>query len=300
MRAAAARLGRRRPRPLPPIRGAASRADLQHCWDLVQRSDYEAYCCLRLAPASIQPALVAIRAFNVETAAVKTVAGENVLAGRVRIQFWRDAIEAIYGDGEAGAAQSNEPLTRALAAELPARGLTAAHFHRILDARERDLEVPPPNPKRNWLRLTLTLTVTEQPDALRDVEAYADATQSSLLYLYLELLQLDADAMRRAQRVAQNFGVAIGVATALRALPHLVPLGATGVPRDLARKHELYTRTLLQGPRTEAEGEAMAAATYDMARLAHGYLDEGVELVRELEAGPQNPKTLAPILTLRA
>eukprot|EP00968_Pinguiococcus_pyrenoidosus_P022477 scaffold3272_cov239-Pinguiococcus_pyrenoidosus.AAC.5 len=66
----------------------------------------------------------------------------------------------------------------------------------------------------------------------------------------------------------------------------------TSIPFDVAVKHGLYSKTLMDGPKNEKEAEALAGATYDVARLAHGYLDEGIELVKELGISSRVQRTL--------
>ncbi|CAN0115941.1 unnamed protein product, partial [Ectocarpus sp. 13 AM-2016] len=45
----------------------------------------------------IRPASLAIRAFNVETAAIKDSVRGNVMPGKMRIQWWKDAMAGVFG-----------------------------------------------------------------------------------------------------------------------------------------------------------------------------------------------------------
>ncbi len=62
------------------------------------------------------------------------------MLGQIRLQWWREVIEAAYPGAPARRHEVVQPLVAAIAAF----GLSRAHFDRIIDARERDLDDTPP------------------------------------------------------------------------------------------------------------------------------------------------------------
>ena len=87
------------------------------------------------------------------------------MLGRIRLQWWRESIAAIYDGRPVRRHEVVEPL----AETIRARGLTRAHFERLIDAREADLgDTPPPD--------------------LAALEAYAEASSAPLVLLALEAL----------------------------------------------------------------------------------------------------------------
>jgi phytoene synthase len=167
---------------------------LSYCGQQVRRFDHDRYLTALFAPADRREALFALYAFNLEVAKTREVVTEPLL-GQIRLQWWRDSVDAAYR-GEAPKHEVLIPLAEAVAAF----GLTKAHFERLIEAREADLEETAP------------------PD-LAALEAYAEGTAAPLQLLALEALGVrDADTAEAARRVA--------VATALTGLLRAVPFHA--------------------------------------------------------------------------
>ena len=106
--------------------------------ELVRRADPDRYFSALFAPADKRPLLLALYAFNVEIARVRELVSEPVI-GQIRLQWWRDAI-AEFAEGKV----RSHPVAEALARALQARPIQAAHFERLLVAREFDLLDTPP------------------------------------------------------------------------------------------------------------------------------------------------------------
>ncbi|MGH6971685.1 MAG: squalene/phytoene synthase family protein, partial [Caulobacteraceae bacterium] len=131
---------------------------------LVRRRDRDRFLTALFAPAGRRAALLAIYGFNYEVAKTREMVRETAL-GRMRLQWWRDSIAAIYEGGPVRHHQVVAPLAAAIAAH----GLSRAHFDAIIEAREADLDDLPP------------------PD-LDALEAYAEASAGRLVLLALEAL----------------------------------------------------------------------------------------------------------------
>ena len=106
---------------------------------LVRRHDRERYQTALFAPARRREALFALYAFNYEIARVRESVTQPML-GQIRLQWWREAIEAAF----AGAAPRRHEVAGPLAAVIREHALTRAHFDRMIDAREHDLGDAPP------------------------------------------------------------------------------------------------------------------------------------------------------------
>ncbi len=153
--------------------------------------DPDRYFCALLAPAGRREALFALYAFNGEVARVRETVREPML-GMIRLQWWRDAIAAIY-DGS----PPRHALAAPLAAAIAAHGLPRQAFDRLIDAREGDLDDAP-------------------VESLAALEDYAAATSSTLTGLALATLDADDEV---TQTVGRHVGIAWALCGLLRALP---------------------------------------------------------------------------------
>ena len=68
---------------------------VKHCQQLARTADWEGFMVSLFVPTSAWRATWAIRAFNVETALIRDHV-KDVTIGRMRIQFWRDAIAQTF------------------------------------------------------------------------------------------------------------------------------------------------------------------------------------------------------------
>lgn len=188
-------------------RGAKLRKqDFEYCVDLVQNRDREGYLCGLLMPYEARSSYFAVRALNVELASIKDGSVSRQVGGaqfeesgasmalKIRVQWWRDAMNQIYGGDDdnssskilsgdtsdaggilAGMANScwNNPVVRVLDHAVHKSNLTRRFLERLLEAREEDLNV-------------------KQLETMDEAIAYAESTFSSLLYLSLETTNVSA------------------------------------------------------------------------------------------------------------
>jgi hypothetical protein len=144
-------------------------------------------------PSDARKSYFSIRALNVELASIKDGSVSRKVGGaqfdesgasmalKIRVQWWREAINQIYGNGStvdelsttpdfvASMANSvwKNPVVRVLDYAAQESKLTRRFLERLLEAREEDLDV-------------------RQVETMNDAIAYAESTFSSLLYLSLE------------------------------------------------------------------------------------------------------------------
>jgi NADH dehydrogenase [ubiquinone] 1 alpha subcomplex assembly factor 6 len=167
------------------------KTDFEYCVDFVQNRDRESYLCGLLMPETSRRAYFAVRAFNVELASIKDGSISRKVGGakfeesgasmalKIRVQWWREALNQIYGDSTLPQGHSQDimesiassywknPVVRMLDHAVQENQLTRRFLERLLEAREADLDV-------------------YQVDTMNDAIVYAESTSSSLLYLSLE------------------------------------------------------------------------------------------------------------------
>lgn len=197
-----------------------------YCREQLRRFDPDRYFCLLFAPKRARGALFALYAFNLEIAKL----GETVrepMAGEIRLQWWRETIEAAYG-GTARHHAVAEPLACAIARFAPAR----ERFEALIEARGSDLSGEP-------------------PETLEALERYADATSGGLQLLALDMLEVADDAARDA---ARRIGIAWALAGLLRAVPFHGRAGRIYLPKVLMAEAALNAEPLHGGEFSDALG----------------------------------------------
>ncbi|DAZ99350.1 TPA: hypothetical protein N0F65_005201, partial [Lagenidium giganteum] len=227
---------------------------------ITRKLDYDNYVCGALFPQHIRESFFAIRAVNAEIAGIKDTIRTNPATGKIRIQWWRDRINAMYTP-EAGAPQETV-LLRGLQRAIQEHNLTRRWFDRLIDAREDDLE-------------------THFIDELRELEVYSEKTASSLMYLALECLGVREDI---ADRCASHAGATIGLATFLRATPHHSKKEHVYLPEGVLLKHNLQPDDVFAGLEDPVNGAKLAPAVFDVACRAMEHLHAARALQKELPA----------------
>ena len=208
---------------------------------LVRRHDHDRFQTALFAPSGRREALFALYAFNYEVARVRETVSEPVL-GQIRLQWWRESIAAAFEGGPV----RNHLVVEALTAAIRACALTRAHFERLVDAREQDLD--------------------EAPSAnLSALEDYAEATSARLVYLALESLGVRGPS---AEKAGFHVGVAYALAGLLRAMPFQARAGRLIVPADIAAQTALDAGDY-RGLRST---QALCSATAEIAAAASRHL----------------------------
>lgn len=110
---------------------------ISNCTALVKQHDFDSYLCGVLLPRKYRGPFFAVRAYHVELALIKDQCRKNVLSGRMRFQFWRDAVEHIYSPKDVSAMQlaAQPPVAKALECFVRDFDMPQRYFERALDAR---------------------------------------------------------------------------------------------------------------------------------------------------------------------
>lgn len=202
----------------------------------MRRHDRDRFQTALFAPVDRREALFALYAFNYEIARVRERVTEPML-GQIRLQWWRENIATAF----AGGSVRQHPVVEPLTAAIRSLALSREHFDRMIDARERDLE-------------------DEPPANLAELEQYAEATSSRLVYLALEALGVRDPA---AGKAARHIGIAYALAGLLRAMPFYARAGRCFIPTELVRRAGLAEadyRALRTIPALRAVTAEIAAA----------------------------------------
>jgi phytoene synthase len=172
---------------------------------LVRQHDRDRFQTALFAPGSRREGLFALYAFNYEIARIREAVREEML-GRIRLQWWREAVEAAY----AGRAPRRHETVEALTEAINRYDLTQAHFERLIAAREDDLAGTPPS-------------------TVAALEEYCEASSGRLVVLAAEVLGCRGEV---AARVARAVGIAYGLAGLLRAMPYHAATGRSYLPEE--------------------------------------------------------------------
>ena len=203
-----------------------------YCETLVRKHDYDRYISALFAPERVRAHFFALYAFNYEIAKIAETAEtvHNPVAGQLRLQWWRDAVDEIYS-GTRGRTEVLQALLSAVAAHRLPKPL----FDAMLDAREQDFESAP------FADMTA-------------LETYADATSAMLMRLAARMLGA-GDAL---DEQARDAGIAYAVCGLLRAVPFQAARGRIIVPVQEMQKVGVDAPEMLRGHVSESISRLIA------------------------------------------
>ena len=179
---------------------------LSICSDLVYRHDRERMMCVSLAPLEKREPLLVLLAFNHEISIIPELVSETLL-GEIRLQWWRDTINAIY-EG----IKPDHPVALGLAWAIEKYELSKNLFEQYLEVRSFDLLGTP-------------------PATLLELENYAKGTSGTLHELMAEVLLVKPSLKIRL--AARNGGTAWALSGLLVAIPFHTSQGRSYLPADL-------------------------------------------------------------------
>ncbi|KAJ9477176.1 hypothetical protein PHBOTO_000842 [Pseudozyma hubeiensis] len=274
-------------RTAPPASTQLSPLQSPHTYLLEElaKRDHPSYLAHHFYPKHLQTHFAAIRTFNVEIAGLKDTVS-NELLGRMRMGWWRDAVQGAYQNRPA-----KHPVVLALrdAFQDPAvqsnaaGGLMLDHFLRIIDVREADL------------------SDDFQAPSLESLESYAESTSSRLHYLSLNLLGVRSDAI---DELFSHLGKVSGLSLAISSVPYhthppshmrnSITRGARKLvlPREFVHEHKVVEEDVFRnGP----EAQGFRDAVFALATRANDYLITARKIIDD-EFGGKLPAAVVPTL----
>ena len=229
---------------------------LSYCGEMVRKYDPDRFLLSLFMKPGRRDAVWALYAFNHEIARTREVVTETRL-GLIRLQWWRDALAAVYEGKPVLKHQVLEPLAAAIAAHK----LPREWFDNLLYGREFDLE-------------------DRAPATLEGMINYADFTSAPLVRL---ALQINGDAADEA--AAKAAATLYALTGLLRATSvHLVQRRCY-LPEDLLHKAQVDIYDLYDGKKLEnlkPVAEAVAAAAKKVAAAIPGNAPPHLRLIRKM------------------
>lgn len=209
-----------------------------------------------LAPAEARPSLLAIAAFAADVGRIARDVREPML-GEIRLQWWRDAIDA----GTRGE-RTGHPVADALADAARAGRLSVGAMHRLVDARAADV-------------------AGELPADDADLDDHLARTEGLAFALGVAALAGEETAANPALRAA---GIAYGLARSLGQWPRLAHRGLLPVPRTRLVAAGIDPVALRRPPLSRSDAAALDMIAAGLALVSRTRLDEARRGVADLPA----------------
>ena len=262
-----------------------------YCRDLVKKYDFHNYLIGLLLPTQYRAGYFAIRSFNIEIATIKDQTKSNLIAAKVRFQWWKDIIEEIYTIKERNnkdnknepnkvtvtTSYSNQPVAQELAGIINNYNISRKWFDRSIDARQKDL-------------------ISEIPESINDLEDYGENGHSSILYLLLEMMNIKDE---KSFYAASHVGVSSGIVTLLRGHVFHTSNSTIYIPQNLMTKYNLTTKSILNGPNktTSEQHDGIKKALFDIASQAYGHIDMANKILIKDDLNKQTIYCLLPAVS---
>jgi len=215
--------------------------DQAYCANQVRAFDKDRYLAILLTPITVRGHLFALYAFNIEIAKIREVVSEALL-GEMRLNWWREAIEAIY-HGDVG----EHPVVRALERAIVECTLPQKPFLDLLNARQFDLYEAPMK------------TVAE-------FDAYTGATSSVLFQLASFIV--GGRAAAKAAEASGHAGIAYALQGLIRAAPIHAERGQLYLPLEVLDHSDVEIKDYYSATMTPA----LATAFRELHDIAHYHL----------------------------
>ncbi|SPQ26178.1 37d60002-db6b-4d94-ad59-c76740ea2375 [Thermothielavioides terrestris] len=269
-------------RALVSFRGLATTALDEDVAQARKHGDYEAYLIRHFIPHSARDAYDALRTLNLELARLPESVS-NPTIGRLRTQFWRDAVNSTFAGNP-----PREPISvllQSAVGKLTARAgsSSAASLRfwllRLINTREKHLENKP-------------------FPSLAALEDYSENTYASLMYMTLAAIPLQSV---HVDHLASHIGKACGIVATLRGIPVLAapsqairgPSGtsvgntrspALLLPLDIMAEVGLKEEDVFRrGP----HAEGLQDAVFRVATRANDHLITARQMLRNLQSGKE-------------
>ncbi len=223
----------------------SKQSSLSFCAQMVRSEDRDRFLCAMFAPARHREALFTLYAFNLEIARIRESVTEGLI-GRMRLQWWRDAIASI-GHGQA----PHHPVAEALANTISNYSLSSSYFERLINSREADM-------------------TDDLPVDMAALTDYAEGTSVPLVYLSLEILGVrdpasptasDTISPGAAYAAAKDIGIAWALSGLVRALPFHASANRFFVPQDVCRHAGIEAHDFMKRPASNALCEFVGAVS---------------------------------------
>ena len=216
-------------------------APLSHCAAEVREHDPDRYLATLFAPADAREALFALYAFDHEITRVRRVVSEPV-AGLVRLQWWREALDALAADQPPA-----HPVVAAVHARWDRFAPLRPRLEAAIQAREQELSSDP-------------------PADLAALERRLAASSGEVTLAAMDLLGVAEEPARAA---ARHLGLALGLVRLLQGLPGDLRRGRVPLPSTLLARHRS-----IRSAWTKGSNEALRPVVADLMGRAREHLHQ--------------------------
>ena len=210
---------------------------LSYCGELVRSGDHDRFLAALFAPEPARMHLFTLSAFNLEIARIQEQVSEPLL-GEIRLQWWREGIEAIYAQQPA----RNHPVLQVLQHTIEQCALPRQPFDALIDAYGG-------------------LFANPQPGSLTELEGFVDATGGGLMRLALAVLGEGA-----SDDMVRHAALAFGLTGVLRNVGFHATQHRILLPRDLMQAEGL-TEDMIFNARMGPQLRAVMAVLSARAKL---------------------------------
>jgi phytoene/squalene synthetase len=183
---------------------------LSLCGQEIQKVDHDQFLCGLYAPDEHRDDFYALCLFAHETARIRDMVKEPHL-GLIRLQWWRDVVEAVYTDRQD---HSENGTHKEFVKTLQTKTIDKGLLDRYLNARAFDME-------------------DQTHDDLPALMRYLEATGGSINHM--KACFLNPDTMPAAQKI----GTAQALCDVIKTLPYQARSGKCKIPVSLRKKHQL-------------------------------------------------------------
>ena len=252
--------------PLAPIRPSHTSPSALHLLPLsplppsvpsVRRLDPTGYLTTLFAPPSSRTALFVLRAFYLEVSRIPRTTSDPRIA-EMKLHWWLTSLRSIYASPSTP--PPAQPIVLLLHFLIHRHSFTQRLFTRILNARISDLTPTPPP------------TITA-------LDAYIEATHSSLYYLFLQTLPPSppsSPSRLHADHLASHVGKAVGITRLLQSLPHHASQRRLWLPASVMAECGVEEEAVW-GMESTAQ---LQKAVFEMASNAKAHVHHGREQMR--------------------
>ncbi|NVK18207.1 MAG: squalene/phytoene synthase family protein [Methylocystaceae bacterium] len=214
---------------------------LSLCAQELKKSDHDQYLLGLYTPDDKRDGFYALQLFAQETARIRDMVNEPHL-GLIRLQWWRDLIEAVYKGRKD---HSENGTHREFCETIRIKHLDKALFERYLNARQFDLE-------------------DMAHDDLAALLRYLEATSGTIAEL--KAYHLNGAGGTSAVKI----GAAQGLCELLKTLPYQARTGRCKIPTALMKKHGLSLKEF----QDFKPNEALNSCVRELASETHRLIEE--------------------------
>jgi len=183
----------------------------------VKKFDYYAHFIGSGLPPKLKNHYFAYHAYYTEIQKARYISKESSIC-RMRLSFWEESLKEILQDKKI-----KEPILISLKDTLQSTGIRKTTLFRIIDFQYFDIER------------------AGAINSMDELEIFAENTRSLLIYMTLNLLQIDN---KDAYIAASHIGRGVGIVDVLKKMPALMKIHVNQIPSDIVYKYGASMITL--------------------------------------------------------